>query len=87
MKGTKRRGIRRGWRNDQKKLTLTDELQAALSAATEAHLHAAAEEWARTEESWRDADGDAVQNIVSQLAVLARHATAGGQRLYCWVCV
>lgn len=68
-------------------LTLTDELQAALSAATEEQLGAAASSWSRTDEDWGRAEPDVLAHFLRQLSLLARHATSANARLYCWVCV
>jgi hypothetical protein len=68
-------------------LTLTDELQAVLSAATEKQLDAVATPWSQTAEFWGRGEPEALAHFLRQLSLLARNATAAGNRLYCWVCV
>jgi hypothetical protein len=68
-------------------LTLTDELQAALSAATDEQLDAVATPWSQTDEFWGRGEPGVLAHFLRQLSLLARNATASGNRLYCWVCV
>jgi hypothetical protein len=68
-------------------LTLTDELQAVLSAATEKQFDEVAARWLQTDEFWGRGDPEVLAHFLRQLALLARNATAVGNRLYCWVCV
>jgi len=68
-------------------LTLSDELQLALSEASDDQLDAVAVPWSQTEDVAGRADAGAVAHVVRELAHLARIATAANQRLYCWVCV
>ncbi|MEV6967426.1 hypothetical protein AB0M47_20210 [Hamadaea sp. NPDC051192] len=68
-------------------LTLTDELQAVLSATTEQQLDAVAVPWSQTDEFWGNGEPEILAHFLRQLALLARTAAAAGNRLYCWVCV
>lgn len=68
-------------------VTLTGELQAALSQADHAQLADAAVPWLQTEEFSSQDDPGLAAAWLSDLAGLARQATARGERLYCWVCV
>jgi hypothetical protein len=68
-------------------VTLSDEFQAALAAASRERLMEVAEPWARSEEFWDRVDTAALADFLGRLAALARTATADGRRLYCWVCV
>jgi hypothetical protein len=68
-------------------VTLTDELQTALSTATEEQLEAVAVPWSQTEEFGRRAEPEALAHFLRELALLARIATEAGNRLYCWVCL
>jgi len=73
--------------NERLVLALTDELQAALSAATAEQLDAVASPWSQTDEFWGRGEPDVLAQFLRQLSLLARNATASGARLYCWVCV
>ena len=88
LQGHHRTGTIVAARNDGQQLvvTLTGELQAALSQADHARLAAVAVPWLQTEEfSGQDDPGIAAQWL-DELAGLARRATTRGERLYCWVC-
>ena len=63
-----------------------DELQTALTNATDDQLIAVVAPWSRIEEFWGDFDPDILTEFVRELAVLARSASERGERLYCWVC-
>jgi hypothetical protein len=66
---------------------LPDELVTALAAASDERLAEVAVPWSQTEEFWGQSSPDALTGLLCELAALARSATDGGQRLYCWVCV
>lgn len=68
-------------------VTLTGELQAALSQADDARLAAVAVPWSQTEEFWDQGDPAVLASWLGELAALAQRATTGGERLYCWTCV
>lgn len=62
---------------------LTDSLAAKLSLATMDELALIAEDWARTEEFWGEADPVDLMIFLGELASLAASATAANHRLYC----
>jgi hypothetical protein len=66
-------------------LTVADELQTALTDATDDQLMAVAVPWSQTEEFDGDGDPDILTAFLRELAVLARTAGERGERLYCWV--
>jgi hypothetical protein len=68
-------------------LTLTDELQSALSRASEQRLNAVSEPWSRTDGFGGAAEADALANFLHEFARLGRIATDTNQRMYCWLCV
>jgi hypothetical protein len=68
-------------------VTLTGELQSALSQADDARLAAIAVPWSQTDELFGQGDPDALAALLGELAGLARRATTRGEHLYCWVCV
>lgn len=68
-------------------VTLTGELQAALSQANHARLADIAVPWCQTEEFSGQGDPDLATSWLGELAGLARRANTRGERLYCWVCV
>jgi len=69
-------------------VTLTDTLRDALAAADEARLADVAREWGETEEladgGWGPSPSEAHLDFLHRLQGLARRATDGGQRLYCY---
>jgi hypothetical protein len=67
-------------------LTVTDEIQAALAAASDKRLAEVAVPWSRTEEM-RGADPKELAELLGKLASLARRAAGRSERLYCWVSV
>ncbi len=73
--------------DDQMVIALTDELQAALAVADDARLREVAVPWSRTEEFGEQADPDDLAGVLTELAALAREATAADERLYCWTCL
>jgi hypothetical protein len=68
-------------------VTLTRDLQAALSQADHARLADVATPWCQTEELSGQGDPGLAAAWLDELAGLARRATTRGERLYCWVCV
>ncbi|GHJ14982.1 MULTISPECIES: hypothetical protein [unclassified Micromonospora] len=68
-------------------ISLTDELRAALAAASESRLREVAAPWSETEEFWGQAEPSILAEALIELAGLARRAATRGERLYCWVCV
>lgn len=66
-------------------LTITDQLAAALTAASDERLAEVAVPWSRTEEFWGTADPGDLAEFLRDLAGLARRAEVAGQRLYCWL--
>jgi hypothetical protein len=64
-------------------VTLTDELQAALTAASQAQIIAVAAPWSEDEESHGQGDPDAAADFLLELADLSRQADRRGERLYC----
>jgi hypothetical protein len=67
-------------------LTVTDEIQAALAAASNKQLAEVAVTWSQTEEIG-GADPKELAGVLEELAGLARRAADRNERLYCWVCV
>lgn len=61
--------------------------QRALAAASQDALEAICEPWAEIEEFGGDVDPRDLENIVSDLAELARRAESTNRRMYCWVCL
>jgi hypothetical protein len=68
-------------------LSVTDELQAALTDASDARLDEVAVPWSQTEEFHGEPDPESLASFLHELAGLARTASTAGQRMYCWVCV
>jgi hypothetical protein len=68
-------------------VTLTDELQAALTAAPRDQIVAAAAPWSEDEEFQGPADPEILAHFLLELADLARQAGRRGERLYCWICL
>lgn len=66
---------------------LTPGLQVALATATDSRLREAAVPWSETEEFGGLGDPEDLAEGLTELAALARRASANGSRLYCWVCV
>jgi hypothetical protein len=66
--------------------TVTDEIQAALVAASGKRLAEVAVPWSQTEEMG-GTDPEVLAGLLEKLAGLARRATDRNERLYCWVCV
>ncbi|MBO0830603.1 MAG: hypothetical protein J2P29_01400 [Actinobacteria bacterium] len=67
--------------------TLTDELQAALVAASQDQIVAVAAPWLATEEFRGQGDPEGLADFLLALADLARQAMQRGERLYCWSCL
>ncbi|WP_089155325.1 hypothetical protein [Micromonospora sp. NBS 11-29] len=68
-------------------ISLTDELHTALAAASESQLREVAVPWSETEEFWGQGEPSILAEVLIELGVLARRATARDERLYCRVCV
>jgi hypothetical protein len=68
-------------------VTITDELQRALTDAPPERLTAVAGPWSRTEELRGSGDPEVLASFLRELAGLAVHATGRRERLYCWICV
>jgi hypothetical protein len=66
-------------------VTLTDELQAALTSVDEDQLADVAIPWSRTEEFGGVADPAVLAEFLGSFADLAHFATERGERLYCWI--
>jgi hypothetical protein len=73
---------------ERRVLTLTDELQDALTNAEPGRFADVAARWAQTEECRMDrlTTADLVQ-VLERLGALAKGATERGDHLYCWMCV
>jgi hypothetical protein len=68
-------------------VTLTDELQDALAAATWDQIAAVAAPWSQAEEFRGQGDPETLAEFLLELADLARQANRRGERLYCWICL
>jgi hypothetical protein len=71
---------------EQLVVTITDELQRALTDLVPERLAAVAVPWAQTEEFRGSGDPGVLANFLEELAGLAVRATEQRQRLYCWIC-
>jgi hypothetical protein len=60
-------------------------VQAALTRASDDGLIRAAKAWVESEEMPKAVEAGEVMPVLRELAALAKHATASGHRLYCWV--
>lgn len=67
-------------------VALSDELTAGLASASSERLAAAAESWSGFED-FEDADTSGLLGFLTELAGLARKATARHEKLYCLLCV
>jgi hypothetical protein len=67
-------------------VTLSDELTASLASASSERLADAAESWSHFED-FQGTDTSGLIGFLSDLASLARRATARNERLYCLLCV
>jgi hypothetical protein len=67
-------------------VTLSDELIASLASASSERLADAAEAWSHFED-FQGTDTSGLIGFLSDLASLARRATARNERLYCFLCV
>ena len=67
-------------------VTLSDELTASLASASSEQLADAAESWSHFE-GFQGTDTSGLIGFLSDLASLARQATARNERLYCFLCV
>jgi hypothetical protein len=65
-------------------LAVPDSVQAALVEADAERLRETVVPWSQTEEFWGPVDVEALHDVLTDLAGLARRADEGGQRLYCW---
>jgi hypothetical protein len=72
---------------EQLVVTITDELQAALAAASTVQLTDVSRPWSKTDEFYGHTEPQALTHFLLELADLAREAERLGQRLYCWLCV
>ena len=61
--------------------------QRALATASQGALEAVCEPWSEIEEFGGGVDPRDLENIVSDLAELARTAESTNRRMYCWVCL
>ena len=68
-------------------VTLTDEIQAALGAASPERIAAVAHPWSEGEEFYGRGDPESLAAFLLELAGLARQASQRGERLYCWMCL
>lgn len=68
-------------------VTLTDELQSSLAAASPDQLAELSHPWSQSDEFRGQGDPESLTNFLLELADLARKANDRGQRLYCWACV
>jgi hypothetical protein len=72
-------------RDERYVVTLTDELQDALTAVDDDELADIAVPWSRTEEFRGVADPGVLAEFLGSFADLARFAVERGERLYCWI--
>lgn len=68
-------------------LRVDDTVVDALAGADDAALTAVVDPWSQTDELAGASDPDSLAEFLRDLAGLARGARAGGEGLYCWVCV
>ncbi|BEL08034.1 hypothetical protein Q0Z83_062250 [Actinoplanes sichuanensis] len=67
---------------------LTDEMRDTLAGVDDGRIPELAARWVRIEEIYRPgAADDELVPVVTDLVALARAARAGGEHLYCWVCL
>jgi hypothetical protein len=68
-------------------LSVSDELCAALTQATDERLAHVAVTWSQTEELLGEGDPEQLAEVLGELAALAQRAASAGQRLFCRVSV
>jgi hypothetical protein len=67
-------------------MTVRPGIVEALASRDEAEMRSFAQAWSETEELV-GFDATTLEDFIGALASLAREATSGGGRVYCWICV
>lgn len=68
-------------------MSLPAAFQRALAGASKDALDAVSEPWSQIEEFGGDVDPRDLEDIVFDLAALARRAESTQRRIYCWICL